>query len=126
MVVGGPVGAAEVGVHVDLAETGTRLRFQPNLLYWRSAELRDVNPNLDVAYRVGHSPSVSPYVGAGLGLNFVDEDRPGGNSTDAGMNLLGGVRFAGDGHDLFVEARHTMSDVSRTAVTAGITFGPGR
>lgn len=116
-------GTTELGVHAELAESGSRVSLLPNLHYWRSGSARDVNPNLDLRYRFGPSRNVLPYVGGGLGINFIDSDLPGRDRTDAGMNLLGGVRFPGTGHDVFLEARHTMSEFSRTAVMAGITFG---
>ena len=118
-------GTTELGVHAELAERGTRVSLLPSILYWKSDELRDVNPNLDLCYQFQPASRMHPYLGGGVGFNFLDdESRFGGSSTDAGMNLLGGVRFPGEGHNVFVEARHTMSDVSRTAVMAGITFNP--
>jgi hypothetical protein len=117
-------GTAELGVHAELAEPGTRVSLLPSLLYWKSDALRDVNPNLDLCYQFEPARRAHPYLGGGLGFNFLDEGRFGGSSTEAGMNLIGGVRFPGQGHNVFVEARHTLSDVSRTAVMAGITFNP--
>ncbi len=110
----------ELGVHAQLDQPGTRMAFQPSLMYWKSEDTRDVNPNLDLTYRFEPRRTVHPYLGGGLGLNFVDDSFS--SSTEAGMNLLGGVSFPSTGHDYFIEARHTVSDVSRTAVMAGITF----
>jgi hypothetical protein len=45
--------------------------------------------------------------------------------TDVGMNLMGGIRIPAQTARIFVEGRHTVSDVNENAVLAGATFKLG-
>lgn len=116
-------GTTEVGVHAELAERGSRVSLMPNFMFWSVNSFSNVNPNLDVCYRFAPSGRMTPYVGSGVGLNFIDGDRFGDSDTQVGMNLIGGLRFPGAGPNYFLEARHTLSELNQTSVLAGITFG---
>jgi opacity protein-like surface antigen len=48
--------------------------------------------NLDLTVDIGHFSRVTPYVGAGVGLLYADDDF-GSAQTDALGNLIGGVNF---------------------------------
>src|SRR5262249_8225609 len=108
--------------HVELEQSGTRVHLMPNLMYWHVNRESDVNPNFDAYYHFGQEGEVSPYLGAGLGLNMMNNTATDRSRTDLGANLLGGVRFPGGANHYFVEGRYTASDVPQVAVLGGITF----
>lgn len=119
-------GTAAMSVHAELEQSGTRLHFMPNLSYWNVDHVSDVCPNLDAYYHFGPDGKVSPYLGGGLGINFVHDRRAfRSDDTNLGMNLLGGLRFPGSNDSprrYFLEGRFTASDVNQVAVMTGVTF----
>ena len=116
-------GTTQVGVHAELSERESPVSLLPNFMYWNVDSRSDVNPNLDVCYRFRPQGRLTPYVGSGVGINFLDGDRFGDSQTQVGMNLIGGLRFPGAGPNYFLEARHTVSELNQTSVMAGVTFG---
>ena len=115
-----------LGMHAELEQPGTKLHLMPGVMYWGSDRRTDFNPNMDVLYHVRSEDRLTPYVGAGLGVHLRGGPLPSDDATDLGMNLMGGVRFPGRSASIFLEGRHTVSDVSQTAVLAGATFKIGR
>jgi len=116
-------GTTEVGVHAELGERGSAVTLMPNFMYWNVNSYSNANPNLDVHYRFTPSGTLTPYVGSGVGINFIDGRRFGDSDTQVGMNLIGGLKFPTEGPNYFLEARHTLSDLNQTSVLAGVTFG---
>jgi opacity protein-like surface antigen len=84
--------------------------------------VRDLSPNLDLTYHFDREGRVTPYVGGGLGLHFVDDDRGDRSGTSLGLNLVGGLRFPTAAHRYFLEGRYTASDISQFALMGGVTF----
>jgi len=115
-------GTAALGVHAEIEKRGTRLHLLPNVMYWSVDGVRDVSPNVDVYYHFNPEGRVTPYLGGGMGLNFVHNDRSDRSNTDLGLNLLGGLRFPGQSNHYFLEGRYTASDVSQVSVLTGVTF----
>jgi hypothetical protein len=115
-------GTAALSVHAEFAESGTRLHLLPNMTYWKVDGVRDLSPNLDLYYHFNPEGRVTPYLGGGLGLNFVHNVRREEGSTDLGMNLVGGLRFPGTATHYFLEGRVTASSVSQAMVMGGVTF----
>ena len=115
-------GTAMMGVHAELAENGTRIHVLPNMMHWKVDGVRDVSPNLDAYYHFEREGRVTPYVGAGVGLNFVHNERVDRSNTDIGMNVIGGLRFPGKENHVFLEGRYTASDVNQASLLTGITF----
>ncbi len=76
-----------VGVEM-LFDLGT-LNVNPNLEYSLEDNVTAGSANLDVTFDLGHFSRVTPYVGAGVGIQYVDDDN--GNTTDVLGNLIGGV-----------------------------------
>ncbi len=116
-------GTAEVGVHAELENPGTHLHLLPNVMYWNVDGMRDMAPNMDVYYHFNPQGRMTPYVGGGLGLNFIRDGRRDLDETDLGMNLVGGLRFPGSASHYFLEGRYTASDISQVSVLTGVTFG---
>jgi outer membrane protein W len=118
-------GTASVSVHAELENPNTRLHLVPNMMYWNVDRVRDVAPNLDAYYHFNPDSKVTPYVGGGMGLNFVRDERFGvdRSSTDLGMNVVTGVRFPQSTNHYFIEGRYTASDISQVSLRTGMTFG---
>jgi len=123
----GADGAFTVGGHLELEEYDTRVHLQPGVMFWSSGYLSDVNPNFDVMYHFQRAGSVSPYLGAGMGLHFYSFNLPGPNatSTDIGANLFGGLLIPAPTLRLFVEGRYVASDRSQAMITGGVAFPLG-
>lgn len=85
--------------------------------------------NADLIARLSPPGGFGVYAGAGLGAAFSSirnvitevED----NSTELGLNLIGGVEFGGRGFITpFVQGRFTtLGDADRLALTGGVRFG---
>ena len=73
--------------------------------------------------------TISPYAGAGLGITnvSVDIDTPAGNSggddTDIGLNLVGGVEFQTGSVRPFAQGQVSFGgDFTRFGITGGVLF----
>ena len=115
-------GTASVSVHAELEQPGTRLHLVPNMMYWNVDRVRDVAPNLDAYYHFRPESKWTPYVGGGLGLNFVHDARVEQSNTDLGVNMMGGVVFPTSANHYFIEGRYTASDISQVSLRTGMTF----
>ena len=78
-----------VGVEM-LFDLGT-LNINPNLEYSLEDDVTAGSANLDVTFDLGKFSRVTPYVGAGVGIHYLDDTA--GNTTDILGNLIGGVSF---------------------------------
>jgi opacity protein-like surface antigen len=68
------------------------VNINPNLEYSLAEDITAGSANLDVTFDIGNFSRVTPYIGAGVGLWYVDDDL-GDNTTDLLGNLIGGVQF---------------------------------
>ena len=68
------------------------LNINPNLEYSLEDDITSGSANIDVTVDVGNFSRVTPYLGAGVGLWYVDADG-GDNTTELLGNLIGGVQF---------------------------------
>ena len=118
-------GTLTVGAHLEFERYGSRLHLVPGLMYWKSNNLSDLAANADLYYHFSPEGTMTPYVGAGLGLNFVSDDRSNGSSTDLGANVFGGIRIPASNLHYFLEGRYTASEISQFALLGGITFHNG-
>ena len=69
------------------------VNLNPNIEYSLAEDVTAGSANLDVTFDLGNFSRFTPYVGAGVGLFYVDADGPGENTTDLLGNLIGGVQF---------------------------------
>lgn len=115
-------GTLHAGAHLEFEAPGTRLHILPNVMFWRSNDVRNVNPNVDVYYHFYSEGLVTPYVGGGLGVNFFDDERINVSKTDVGANMMAGLRFPGSASHYFLEGRYSVSDFSTFSVLGGVTF----
>jgi opacity protein-like surface antigen len=68
------------------------VNLNPNVEYLLDDNITAGSANLDLTIDVGRFSRVTPFVGAGVGLWYVDDDF-GDNTTDLLGNLIGGVQF---------------------------------
>ena len=71
------------------------INLNPNIEYLLADDVTAGSANLDLTVDIGTFSRVTPYVGAGVGLWYVDVDDLVGddNTTDLLGNLIGGVQF---------------------------------
>lgn len=68
------------------------LNLNPNVEYQLEDDFTAGTANLDVTFDIAQFARVTPYLGAGVGLLYVDDDT-GNTETDLLGNLIGGVAF---------------------------------
>ena len=68
------------------------INVNPNIEYSLADNTTAGSVNVDVTIDIANIGPVTPYVGAGVGLQYVDPDA-GDNTTDILGNLIGGVAF---------------------------------
>jgi opacity protein-like surface antigen len=114
--------ALAVGAHMEFERIGTRVHLLPNVMYWKAGDLSDLSANADLYYHFASEGQLTPYVGAGLGVNFFSDDRSNQSDTKVGLNLIGGFRIPAPAVHYFLEGRYTASDISQFGLLGGITF----
>ena len=84
--------ADEEFVGAELVFDAGFLNVNPNVEYSLADDITSGSANLDVTFDIGRFGAVSPYLGAGVGMLYVDDDF-GEDETDVVGNLIGGVGF---------------------------------
>ena len=114
-----------LGVHAELEQSGSALHLIPNLSFWNSDRVSNVQPNMDMYYHFQPDNRTSPYLGGGLGLNFRHNDRLDRSNTDVGVNVIGGLSIPDQNaaRRYYIEGRYTASEVNQVSLLTGITFG---
>ena len=104
------------------------LNINPNIEYSLADDITAGSVNLDVTFNLGQFSRVSPYVGAGVGLWYVDDDF-GNNTTDVLGNLIGGVQFDLDFLKPYAQVKYFRrleddagGDNDELAFTVGLRF----
>ncbi|MFN0150965.1 MAG: hypothetical protein ACKVU1_09700 [bacterium] len=114
------------GLHTDFGNFGRHVRFQPNVEVGLGDDLTLIAVNFEAAYRFSSKWDVwSPYLGGGLGVNFVRVERRFGDDTDSdvGVSILGGIeRGLSSGSRFFSELKLGLSDSPDAKITFGWTF----
>jgi opacity protein-like surface antigen len=67
------------------------VKINPNIEYSLADNVTAGSANLDVTFDVVHIGSITPYVGAGVGMSYLDDDLS--TRTDILANVIGGVSF---------------------------------
>ena len=118
-----------VGAHLEAGELFTNGVFLPNIEvgFGDDMTLFAFNPELVYRFTTRSNSGWGFYIGAGLGVNFVqwDEDWRGRDEsdTDLGLNILGGMsRGLSSGNEFFLELKLGVSDSPDAKITAGLTF----
>lgn len=113
------------GAHLDFGQFARHVRFQPNIEVGLGDDITLIATNFEASYRFRENWDVwTPYLGGGIGLNYVSVDGPGDNSnTDVGVNVLGGIeRGLSNGDRFFTELKLGVVDSPDAKVTVGWTF----
>jgi hypothetical protein len=121
----GTEGTMTYGAVLEFETGGTRFHLMPNLMYWSEDNVNDVNPNFDVMYHFSPAGRIGPFVGAGVGMHFYDDEVFDESDSDFGANLFGGLRFPTSVATFTVEGRAVLSDVDQFGVISGATFNLG-
>lgn len=116
-------GTPEFGVHAEFERPGSRVHLMPSVMYWNTNDVSNVNPNLDLYYHFEPQHSLSPYLGAGLGMNVLHDQSADHSDTNVGANFFGGLRMPAATSTAFLEGRFMAADRSAFALLAGMTFG---
>ena len=104
------------------------VNINPNVEYWLTeGDVTEGTVNLDVTLDIFKVSSVTPYVGAGVGLYYVDDAF--GNSTETLGNLIGGVQLNLAFLKPYGQVKYTRSledddggDNDEIALTVGLRF----
>jgi hypothetical protein len=97
----------------------------PNIEYWLVDNVTEGTANVDVTFPFGGA-SVKPYLGAGVGLFYADDDF-GGSNTETLGNLIGGVQFNLDFLKPYGQVKYSRSIENgggghELALTVGLRF----
>ena len=115
-------GTFAIAGHLEFEEPGSRIHLIPSVMYWNSDDVSDLSANADAYYHFYPEGSVTPYLGAGLGVNFFSNDRTDRSDTELGANLIGGLKIPGNNAHYFMETRLTFSDITQLGLLGGVTF----
>jgi opacity protein-like surface antigen len=69
------------------------IKINPNLEYSLEDNVTAGTANLDITFDVVKIGNITPYVGAGVGMSYIDDDLTTSTRTDIVGNLIGGVSF---------------------------------
>jgi hypothetical protein len=105
------------------------ININPNIEYWLvdNEDVTAGTANLDVTFDLARLSRVSPYVGAGVGLLYVDDDF-GGAETETLGNLIGGLNVNLDVLKPYAQIKYSRSlessegDSDDIALTIGLRF----
>ncbi len=128
------------GVFADAGQLTRQLRFQPSFEVGLGNGVRLAAANADAIYffaprnwsRYGSPKPWRPYVGGGLGINFIDVSKgfgqAGGLAIEPVINVVGGVEWgvfrprSSSSHRYLLEARLGLGDTPDFKLSAGVTF----
>lgn len=114
-----------VGAEV-VFDTGV-LNVNPNIEYLLADDVTAGTANLDITFDLGSFHSVTPYIGAGIGLLYVDTDS-GTDETDILGNVIGGLQFNFDFLKPYAQVKYFRTleddegDTDDIALTIGLRF----
>ncbi len=111
-----------VGAEV-VFDTGA-LNVNPNIEYSLEDDVTAGTVNLDVTFDIARFSTITPYVGAGLGLLYVDDDI-GGDETSLLGNLIGGITFQLDTFEPYAQVKYfrTLDDEDGDSDDFALTIG---
>lgn len=102
------------------------ININPNVEYSLAEDITSGSANLDITFDLGNFSRVTPYLGAGVGLLYVDDDF-GADETEAVGNLIGGVAFNFDFLKPYAQVKYFRlleddGDADDVAITIGLRF----
>jgi hypothetical protein len=119
-----------LGGQMQVGEVAPNLSFDPNLELGFGDNLTIIAFNLDMHYHFDLSNSSwRPYMGAGAGINFIQQDAPPGTSDDSFTKVAGGLIVGAgvptrSGNRFFSELKIGLGDwAPDLKVLVGFNFG---
>lgn len=118
-----------VGGQLSLEEFAPDWSFDPNLELGFGGDQTVIAFNLDAYYHLRLKGSDwRPYLGGGLGVDFVSWSAPLGvrdhSETNVGVNAVAGFTIpAGSGRHWFTELRFGLGDLPTLKIVGGLNFG---
>ena len=118
-----------VGGQLSLQEFAPDWSFDPSLELGVGDHLTVIAFNLDAYYHLRLAGSDwRPYLGAGLGVDFLSWDEPLGkrddSDTEIGLNAVAGFTIpAGPGDHWFTELRFGIGNIPTLKFVGGFNFG---
>ena len=79
------------------------ITINPNLEYSLEDDITAGTANVDITYDLLNIGSFTPYIGAGVGMSYVDDDF---TQTDVVGNLIGGVAFKLDFLEPYAQVKY--------------------
>ena len=95
-----------IGVHFKSSAVDKNLYFIPSVEAGFGDDVTMVAGNADLHYVFKTDSKLAPYAGGGLTLNYFDYD--GGDDTDFGGSILGGIQLT---PKMFLEVKAGLGDV---------------
>lgn len=117
-----------LGGQLVIGELAPDVTFNPSIEFGFGDDVTVVALNLDGEYHFRIEGSAwRPYAGFGIGINFIEVDRPAPFSdisdTEAGANLIIGAGVpTRSGNRFFTEARFGIGDIPEFRLMAGWLF----
>lgn len=112
--------AAYLGAGVRAPMGTLPLTLAPHADVYFRDNATDLQGNVDALYHF-QGRSFSPYIGAGLGVQYF-KPKSGDSSTDVGANLLFGADFGGVRLKPYVQARITTGLGGAVGIGGGFVF----
>lgn len=101
------------------------MNINPNIEYSLADDITAGTANLDLTIDIGRFSSITPYLGAGVGLQYVDDDI-GDDETNVVGNLIGGIALDLDFLKPYAQLKYfrTLEEGAEDdfAVTIGLRF----
>lgn len=119
--------AEETFVGAEVVVDAGVLNVNPNIEYSLADAVTAGSANLDVTIDIGRFSAITPYIGAGIGLLYADDDF-GGAETDAVGNLIGGLQFGFTTLTPYAQVKYFRvledddGDTDEIALTVGLRF----
>jgi len=116
------------GGHLEIGDVAPKITFNPDLELGFGDHVSVVSLNFNMHYNMKLEDSDwRPYVGAGVGLNFVEVDLPApfedSSETDVGGTLLVGAGIpTHGGNHFFTELKLGLGDAASLKLLAGWNF----
>lgn len=114
-----------IGVHQDLGEIVENLRLQPSLEAGFGDDHTIVSGTIPVHYRFDTPASVTPYVGGGLRVDWIDRETRRRDDSELELSpvAIGGAEWKlGKTSDLFLELHLSPGDGHEAKVVVGWMF----
>ena len=111
-------------VGVEVVFDAGALNINPNIEYSLEDDVTAGTVNLDLIFDIARFSTFTPYVGAGVGLAYVD-DELGGEETSLLGNLIGGIAFELDTFQPYAQLKYfrTLDDEDGDSDDFALTIG---